>query len=368
MGRSAIAILGAGNTGQGLAGILASQGEEVRLYDRSERSLEPIREAGGIHLRHAVEGFGRPQVLTTEMEVAVAGADLVMITVPAYGHRVISQILARHIRPGQIVVFQPGSLGSALEFDNMVAERGSDGIVVAETETCLYTSRIAGPARVDIRAKKKSVALAALPATRTSHVVAVLGEPSGGGYVPAESLLQIGLGNMNPVYHCAPFLCNIGSVERGEDRPFFQFVTESIARLVDLVDRERLALAGALGVRATSFWTFLETAYGASGGTFSQRIHAAYGRGQPTAAPKTLGARYLTEDVPFGLVPWSSLARHLSVPTPTIDALIQMASALCGRDFRQEGRTVETLGLSGLDAGQIRARFIDGVRSEGGRG
>ncbi|MDR7521728.1 MAG: NAD/NADP octopine/nopaline dehydrogenase family protein [Armatimonadota bacterium] len=364
MGRSAIAILGAGNTGQGLAGILASRGEEVRLYNRSERALAPIREAGGILLRHAVEGFGRPQVVTTEMEMAVVGADLVMVTVPAYGHRVISQMLARHIRPGQIVVFHPGSLGSALELANMVAERGSDGIVVAETETCLYTSRIAGPARVDIRTRKKSVALAALPATETGHVVAALREPFGDGYVPAESLLQIGLGNVNPVYHCAPVLCNVGPIERGEDRPFFQFVTESIARLVDLVDRERLALAGALGVRATSFWTFLETAYGVSGGTLSQRIHAAYGRGQPTAAPKTLEARYLTEDVPFGLVPWSSLARQLSVPTPTIDAMIQMASALCGREFRQEGRTAETLGLGGLDAGQIRARFTDRARSE----
>ena len=48
---------------------------------------------------------------------------------------------------------------------------------------------------------------------------------------------------------------------------------------------------------------------------------------------------------------FTELARTVGVPTPTMDAVIQTASALLGRDFRREApRTLASLGLSDLDA------------------
>jgi len=67
--------------------------------------------------------------------------------------------------------------------------------------------------------------------------------------------------------------------------------------------------------------------------------------------------RYLTEDVEIGLVLWSSLGRELGVPTPLSDALIALAGTVLGRDLRATGRTLESLGLAGLDAAALRARL-----------
>jgi opine dehydrogenase len=61
--------------------------------------------------------------------------------------------------------------------------------------------------------------------------------------------------------------------------------------------------------------------------------------------PFKLDTRHLTEDIPFGLVTYSSLGRMLGVPTPVTDAVITIAEGLLDRDFRTGGRTVEAMGI-----------------------
>ena len=50
-------------------------------------------------------------------------------------------------------------------------------------------------------------------------------------------------------------------------------------------------------------------------------------------AQSSLDNRYLTEDVGYTLVLFTELARLAGVPTPTMDAVITIASVLLGRDF-----------------------------------
>ena len=61
--------------------------------------------------------------------------------------------------------------------------------------------------------------------------------------------------------------------------------------------------------------------------------------------PYTLDTRHLKEDIPYGLVTYSSLGRMLGVPTPVTDAIITLAEVLLRKDFRSIGRTVESLGI-----------------------
>ena len=52
----------------------------------------------------------------------------------------------------------------------------------------------------------------------------------------------------------------------------------------------------------------------------------------------------------------SDLARHLSVPTPTMDAVIRLASIVADQDFAAErARTMSNMGLSGLTREQLAA-------------
>jgi opine dehydrogenase len=69
--------------------------------------------------------------------------------------------------------------------------------------------------------------------------------------------------------------------------------------------------------------------------------------------PCSIRDRYITEDLPFSLVPMSNLGRILSVPTPLIDSLINLGCAVCDEDFWQTGRTLEKIGLAGMSSEEL---------------
>ena len=173
----------------------------------------------------------------------------------------------------------------------------------------------------------------------------------------AESVFQTTLQNGNPVIHPAVTLLNAGLLERtGGDFLFYEEgVTESVGRLIEAVDNERLAIAAALGVTILS-----EPALGVRQGYMREEN---YSTGYSTApgflgigAQSQLDHRYLTEDVGYSLVFLTDLAARLGVPTPVMDAVITIASVVLARDFRAEGkRTVSTLGLDGMSPEQLAA-------------
>jgi len=81
---------------------------------------------------------------------------------------------------------------------------------------------------------------------------------------------------------------------------------------------------------------------------------------QATGTPKSLDHKFITEDVPTGLIPMSALGVAAGVRTPAIDALVEIARCMTGKDFAAEARTLERLGLNGMDAAQIQRVVEEG--------
>jgi len=98
-------------------------------------------------------------------------------------------------------------------------------------------------------------------------------------------------------------------------------------------------------------------------------LYEAYVNSRPFSrirAPKTLRHRYITEDVPYGLVSYSSLGDLLEVETPTMDILIDLASLLMDVDYWGEGVTMETLGLGVLTDEELKLLVEVGVSDKVG--
>jgi opine dehydrogenase len=360
--RPRVTVLGAGHGGQAVAGHLALEGLHVTLYNRSEPRLAPLHAQGGIQVEGVVTGFGDVQHFTTNLAQALADAELIMIVVPASAHRELAWACAPHLRDGQVIVLNPGRTGGALEFAHVLRQAHVTArIYVAETQTLVYSCRLAAPGQVRVLSLKRHVGLAALPATDTDHILAVVG-PLYPQFVPAADVLETGLGNIGAVFHPSLMVLQAARLEAGPPFHFYGDVTPSVARFLDVVDRERLAVARAFGVRGESASDWLVHSYEeVSGQDLYARLRsvAAY---RAALAPPTLDHRYLTEDVPTGLVPLVELAGVAGVPTPVSRALVNVASALLGRDFRAEGRTAGSLGLAGMDVEQIKEFVKNGSR------
>jgi len=65
--------------------------------------------------------------------------------------------------------------------------------------------------------------------------------------------------------------------------------------------------------------------------------------------PERVDSRYITEDVPQGLVLLESLAQTRNIQTPVCTALIVLADAALQRDFRRDGRTPQRLGERNIE-------------------
>ena len=78
--------------------------------------------------------------------------------------------------------------------------------------------------------------------------------------------------------------------------------------------------------------------------------------------PFNLDVRHLTEDIPYGLVTFSSLGKMLGVPTPVSDSIIKISEVLLDRDFWSMGRTVEAMGFDpSWSEEQLKKYLADGT-------
>jgi opine dehydrogenase len=141
-------------------------------------------------------------------------------------------------------------------------------------------------------------------------------------------------------------------------------VTPAVARLYRAINAERVAVAAALGATVPNLEDWFERVYGVRGADLSETCRLlttnSDGPYQATGTPKSWGHKYIAEDVPVGLMPMSALGAAAGVPTPAIDAVIRIASAMAGSDFAADARTLDRMGLAGMELGQIRETLVGG--------
>jgi opine dehydrogenase len=250
----------------------------------------------------------------------------------------------------------PGSCVGSLAFKHAAGlDLHDESVVVGETSTLPYAARASMHASVRIFHRLDAgFSAAAAPRGNTPRLLEVLRQVYR-NTDEAAGIFQTTLQNGNPVIHPAVTLLNAALIERtGGDFMFYEEgVTESVGRLMRAVDGERRSVARALGVEILA-----EPDLGVRQGYMSE---SNYSTGYSTApgfrgikAQDELHHRYLTEDVGYSMVFLTDLARHLSVPTPTMDAVIRIASIVAGEDFATErARTMDKMGLSGLTREQL---------------
>lgn len=350
-------VIGAGNGGKAMAAHLALMGFRVTLYNRTPDRIMAIKLRSGIDLDSydgGPRGFGRLACVTSDMAEALAEAELVMIVVPSTAHADIAAMAAPHLRDGQIVVLHPGRTCGAIEFDKTLRDKGCHAkVIVAEAETFIYASRSDGPAQARIFRVKEAVPLAALPATCTQIVLEAL-KPAYPQFIDGINVLHTGLNNMGAIFHPALTLLNAGRIEstNGDFQFYIEGVTPSVARVLEVLDRERVTVASALGIRARTALEWLQLAYNAVGNDLNEAIHNQTGY-YGIKAPATLNHRYITEEVPMSLVPIAALGQRYGVSVRGMDSVIQMACIVHRTDYWRRGRTLDKMGIAQLDVGEI---------------
>ena len=340
-----LAVIGAGNAGQALAGVLASQGHQVRLYNRSRGSLLLYEQDPTVNCFGAVNASGILEMVTTDITAATEGADTIFVTTTANAHQEIAASLAGSLHDGQLILLFPGRTGGALVFREALKQHQCQArVFVAEAQSFIYACRIKEPGNIYLIGEKKYMPVAAFPREDTPYVIDRLRllHPA---YQAAENVLFTSFLNFGAIFHTGVLIFNAAAIERGSKFYFYQDITPTIADFVLKMDQERLALGRAYGFNLPSVHQWMDQAYPNKPGLSlceHMRSNPAY---FDIFAPDGLNSRYLLEDVPTGLVPYLAFAEAAGLDLPLLRSLVHISSALLGINFFEEGRTLDRMGL-----------------------
>lgn len=311
-----------------------------------------------IESEFGLSGFGKVNLATTNIEEAISSVDIIMVAIPATGHKDIAELCAPYLKNNQIIILNPGRTFGALEFRQILNSKNiSVDVIIAEAQTFIYASRAIGPGQAKIFRIKNSIPVASIRAHLIPAILKKvrLAYPQ---FVAGDNIFKTSFDNIGAIFH--PTLCvlNAGWIEDDSEFQFyFQGVTPSVAKVMEKIDEERVKVAEALGIHALTAREWLYLAYSAAGNSLIDAMRANQGyRG--IQAPNRLNMRYITEDVPTSLVPIASVGKNFGVETPTIDAIIYLASILTQVDYWNVGRTVENLKIKNMSLKELRLLAI----------
>jgi opine dehydrogenase len=359
-----IAVLGGGNGSFAAAGDFALLGHTVRLWRRDAEMVAQHKAAGSKISVKDVNGTHDValDLVTTNISDAVRDAELILCPAPAFAQADIARALAPHLRDGQVVFLPPATFGSMI-FAKAAHDAGNHAKVgFAETGTLPWLTRKHGPFEVAITIRAKRLPVGVFPLDQAPRALAVIGQAFAGAIEPCGDALSGALMNAGPIIHPPLIVMNAGPIEHFEKWDIHKEGTQAaIRRVTDALDAERIAVREALGYGAPHFP--LAHHYAKEGEVWM------YGRGSHDRLTDSgdwrerivlTEHRYMREDLRLGLSLLVSVAGLAGVATPLAKGFLAIGGAICGEDFTQGGRTLETLGLGNLDKAALQTLLRKG--------
>lgn len=382
-----IAILGGGVCAQTFAADLTLERYRVRLYELPEFAPETLGEVletheielGGKQLNFKWfkrEGIANVDVVTTDISKALKGAGLVILALPAKGHRPFFEKMIPYLEDGQMVSIFPDNFGSLL-LRNMMREKGCEAEVIIGGWTSMpYGTRIVRPGKVDCILRIRELQCDALPSKDgDAFFEALKGLPAFDGILElkrADTVIGVGLSNPNPVVHVPGSLLNVGAMEvsemegtlgiaKGKYSMYKYGMSPAVSRTQLAFYQEERKLADAMGIKMIEY---RDDQFFWKGSVMGIEYWVPYADTilPPIVGPDSVEHRYFTEDIPVGTVIRYHLAKKFGVEVPIIESMIRVGSVACNQDFLKEGISLKELGIEDLDKEGIVRYVREGIR------
>ena len=347
-----ISILGAGHGGLAAAADLTLMGHEVKLsaVNKHDKNIQLLKAFKKIMIEGVTSKSSCPieipaNFVCENVEEAIKFAEIIMIIVPAFAQDVYNDYILKYGKKGQIITYPCGGF-SALNFNNKLKEYNrQDDFIVCETSSLIYTTKITAPCKILIKSIKDKVSFACANNEKTDYALEILNKiyPQ---YYKAQNAWQTSFNNPSSILHTITTLLNASRIELfGPYKNSFYDITPSIARIMEAVDEERIAIAKNFYSSPLTLNQIMCSLYSLDTDNIYETIKSinAY---KLQHSPDSLKHRYISEDIPYSLVPIATLGKILNLKTSNMDSIINIACMCNSENYWQTGRTAEKLGFN----------------------
>lgn len=390
-----ITIIGAGNGAHALAADCKLGGAEVRMFEftKFNNKVKGILESKRIRfegIEKNYENFKRNgtavlDMVTYDMQQAVKGANHILVSVQAQGFEEIFSELAPLLEDGQSVSIFPDNYGSLI-LRRIMKEKGlNTKIIVAGYSSLVYGARLTDFNNlqtqtdvVNVMYRENEIRVDTFPSCDYDKYLSITKEipalDATTKLVRGDTVLDIGLSNVNVLLHVPAVVLNVGAIENWGVIPdvgskdsvydiYAHGVSPSVGRIQYAFYQEQANIAKAFGV---GIMPIKEDALQSRMGLIGQIMFGEDYR-QPFSTPLdqttwlpvpkgtrfTTDSRYIVEDVPVGCSSAISFAKILDIKTPTIDAMVTLSNIMKGVDYLKSGFNLKSFGLEKMSAKDI---------------
>jgi len=377
-----ITVCGGGNGAQTLLPVAAHNlGCPVDIFapfgDEAERLQAGIEAHGGLEVVGAVQAHARPRRVSADPAEVIPGSDVVLLVLPAFAHESTLRQVVSFLDEGAWVGAMPARGGLDYAATRVLKQQGRDDVILFGLQTLPWACRIEQYGQVvHVLGVKDIVDVASRPAAEVGGVALLLQAMLGLRIGAADGFLALTLANTGQLIHpgimYAHFAAWDGTLFGADEVPlFYQGLSEAgaqtLGHLSDEIQRIRARLEPALAlstVRPLHDW--LLHSYGSAiadpatlrSSFVTNRAYAGLKAPVHEISPGRFApdfqARYLAEDVPFGLAVSRAIAQLAVVETPVVDEVIAWAGARLGKDYlgadAVEARIPQKYGLQSVEA------------------
>lgn len=377
-----VTVCGGGNGAQALAPIAAQNLDcPVDIYasfgNEAERLRRGIEAQGGLEVEGAVQARARPRRVSAHPAEVIPGSEVVVLVLPAFAHESTLQEITPFLDEGTWVGAVPARGGFDYCAAQVLTQLGRDDVRLFGLQTLPWACRIReyGQA-VHLLGVKNAVDAASRPMAAIGQMAPLLERMLGLPVSAAASLLSLTLSNTGQLIHpgimYGLFSGWDGTSFGAEQIPlFYQGLSREGARVLAGLSEDIQAIRAHLkplldlsAVRPLHEWLLYSyrdaiTDPASLWSSFvSNRAYAGLRAPVREVAPgqfaPDFSARYLVEDVPFGLAVSRAIAQLAGVETPHMDQVIAWASSQLGKDWlgwdASAARIPQKYGLDTLEA------------------
>lgn len=344
-----IGVVGAGNGGCAVAADLSLRGFDVVLLKTSHAVHDDnfnylVNNGGEIALYENNETRSTKINLVTRDFNELTGCSIIIIYIQTNYHEELILKLFPYLHEDQIVIVNPGYFSTAYFLKHM--NLNNINLTIAECQSSFIDCRIAEPGLIKVGFRNVRNPVGVYPRERTAEIQPLL-DKLGFHIVPLNSVVEAALHNPNLIVHTVGAIMSIPRIEnsQGDYVMYHEVFTPSVWNILESLDSEKMDVLEHLGYPRVSYVQACKYRNSLDDKRDAKQVFFDYAM-MPTRAvgPTSVESRYITEDVPQGLVMLESIAFSLDVETPTTTALINIANAALERDFRGSGRDLNNLG------------------------
>lgn len=364
---SKITVIGSGNGGLTAAYHLSSNGHKICLYDFTEfdTQISAVRKNGGIRAlkeEHGCsmifDGFTEIEMATHCIEEAMNFSNIYVMICPSFAQEKFFKKMIPYLNAQSIVITMPANYGG-LVFRKMLDDAGMKDICVTFVDAISipWACRISESGVITIMGIKKCLPVSIFPKEHAEQVCRIVEDVLP---IPVEILdnpVAVGLENINFGGHPLLTTLNMGLLENfgGRFNYYRDCCSPATAKAAAKMDMERMQVGKHLGLHLRTELEAMNLLYGTDEKSVYDFNRKSVTHGKINSAPDSSASRYISEDVPYLLVPCYELAKLCDIRVPIVKSCIEIACAYNDKNYFQTGRTLEKMGLGGWSLQKLKS-------------